>query len=108
MLDFVKATFTNALVMSQAAYAATSQTPLNQGVSATLDSLVQIAPPNQTVAQKAAGEFQVLQFCVVNQLCFVAIFGRRGVSRFTTEVTDNNLLGTNDLVRGLETPVGCV
>jgi hypothetical protein len=58
MLDFVRQTFTNALAMSQAAYDATVQTPLNQGVQAALASLVNPSTPVQsTPAQFAARKF---------------------------------------------------
>jgi hypothetical protein len=59
MLDFVRQTFTNALAMSQAAYDATVQTPLNQGVQAALASLVNPSTPVQsTPAQFAARKFR--------------------------------------------------
>ena len=60
MLAFVRETFTNAIAMSQAAYAATAQAPMNQGVTAALNSLVTTTGGATTPAQWAAREFQVL------------------------------------------------
>jgi len=51
----------------------------------------------------------VLGCSLLTKLCSVEVFGPQGINRFTTEilVQDNNLLGTNDVVRNLETDVAC-
>jgi hypothetical protein len=51
----------------------------------------------------------VLGCTLLTKLCSVEVFGPQGINRFTTEilVQDNNLLGTNDVVRNLETDVAC-
>jgi hypothetical protein len=59
ILAFVRATFTNAITMSQAAYAVV-QAPMNQGVTDTLNRLVTTTGGAATPAQWAAREFQVL------------------------------------------------
>lgn len=74
MLDFVQQTFANALTMSQAAYDATSQTPLNSGVQNIFTSLVNIQDP---VVLTTPAEFATRKFCFI-----VRIFCRSVADQF--------------------------